>query len=205
MRYLVDIGADLCIFPKSLAPGAKKRVYYTLIAANVSMINIYSCITLSLNLSLRRDFTWRFVVANTTKQTIGAEFWAHFGILPDLKNGCLINSTTGLTTPCKVSLSSIVLGIRVTPVDSSWSNLLAAFPNLTKSEGICLPAEHTTLHHIATTPGSSLCSKARWLASNKLKIAKAEFDKMMQLGITQRSKSPWSPPLHLVPKKSGEW
>lgn len=28
---------------------------------------------------------------------------------------------------------------------------------------------------------------------------------MMLLGITKRSKSPWSSPLHLVPKKSGEW
>ncbi|XP_050340598.1 uncharacterized protein LOC126767018, partial [Bactrocera neohumeralis] len=96
IQFLVDTGADLCTFPKSLAPWPSERINYNLTAANGSTINTYGCITLTLNLGLRRNFTWRFVVADITKPIIGADFLAHFGILPDLKNSCLIDSITGL-------------------------------------------------------------------------------------------------------------
>ena len=35
--------------------------------------------------------------------------------------------------------------------------------------------------------------------------AKSEFNHMLDLGIIRTSKSPWSSPLHMVPKKSGDW
>ena len=38
-----------------------------------------------------------------------------------------------------------------------------------------------------------------------LKVARQEFDHMLQLGIIRPSSSAWSSPLHLVPKKTGDW
>ena len=38
-----------------------------------------------------------------------------------------------------------------------------------------------------------------------LKVARQEFDHMLQLGIVRPSSSAWSSPLHLVPKKTGDW
>jgi hypothetical protein len=63
-RFLVDTGSDLCVFPRKLVPGRQERVNYGLFAANGTTIPTYGWISLSLNLGLRRDFTWRFVVAD---------------------------------------------------------------------------------------------------------------------------------------------
>jgi hypothetical protein len=49
-----------------------------LCAANGSTIHTYEWLSLSLNLGLRRDFTWRFVVANVTHPIIGVDFLSYF-------------------------------------------------------------------------------------------------------------------------------
>ena len=36
-------------------------------------------------------------------------------------------------------------------------------------------------------------------------MAKAEFEKMLKMGIVRRSSSPWASPLHVVPKANGGW
>ncbi len=48
-------------------------------------------------------------------------------------------------------------------------------------------------------------AKARRLDPDKLKIAEAEFRSLEAAGIVRRSNSPWSSPLHMVPKADGSW
>ncbi|XP_076441065.1 uncharacterized protein LOC143280318 [Babylonia areolata] len=50
-----------------------------------------------------------------------------------------------------------------------------------------------------------LHARARRLNPEKLAAAKAEFLKMEEMGIIRRSNSPWSSPLHVVPKSNGQW
>ncbi|MDD9340747.1 MAG: hypothetical protein PV362_14105, partial [Providencia heimbachae] len=64
-----------------------------------------------------------------------------------------------------------------------------------------MEAKHDTQHHIVTTPGPPVAHKPRRLAPEKLKAAKKEFDAMIKLGTARPSKSCWSSPLHMVPKK----
>ncbi|KOC61824.1 hypothetical protein WH47_06162 [Habropoda laboriosa] len=64
---------------------------YELSAANGTPIATYGTKTLTLNLGLRRDFTWRFVVADVSKPIIGADFLAHYGLLVDIRNQRLID------------------------------------------------------------------------------------------------------------------
>ena len=46
----------------------------------------------------------------------------------------------------------------------------------------------------------------RRLAPDKLKIAKAEFNHLLDMGIVRPSDSPWASPLHIAPKTTpGEW
>ena len=55
-------------------------------------------------------------------------------------------------------------------------------------------------HIHITTRGQPVHSKPRRLNPDKLKIAKAEFKHMLDLGIIR----PWSSPRHLVPKKTND-
>ena len=65
--------------------------------------------------------------------------------------------------------------------------------------------KHEVTHHITTT-GPPVHSHAGRLSPERLKIARQEFEHMLDLGIIRPSASSWSSPLHMVPKKtSGDW
>jgi hypothetical protein len=66
------------MFPRKLIPQHREHVNYDLCAANGTTIRTYEWLPLSLNLGLRREFTWRFVVADVTQPLIGADFLSHF-------------------------------------------------------------------------------------------------------------------------------
>ncbi|GBP03188.1 hypothetical protein EVAR_89300_1 [Eumeta japonica] len=61
-------------FPRSAVQQRRTRTTYQLSAANGTTINTYGYVNLELNLSLRRAYPWRFVVADVTKPIIGADF-----------------------------------------------------------------------------------------------------------------------------------
>ena len=64
---------------------------------------------------------------------------------------------------------------------------------------------HDVTHHIETT-GPPVSARPRRLALERLRVAKQEFEHMLQLGIIRPSSSAWSSPLHMVPKKTaGDW
>lgn len=61
--------------------------------------------------------------------------------------------------------------------------------------------KHNTKYYIETT-GQLIHSTPRQLKPDKYKIAKAEFQQMLQLGIIRPSKSAWSSSLHMVQKSN---
>ncbi|XP_065052942.1 uncharacterized protein LOC135682132 [Rhopilema esculentum] len=64
---------------------------------------------------------------------------------------------------------------------------------------------HNVTHHIRTQGPPVFC-RPRRLAPDRLPVAKAEFEHMLQLGIIRPSESRWSSPLHMVPKPTpGDW
>jgi hypothetical protein len=68
--FLVDTGSDLSVYPHLLL-SKRPTTNYELFAANGSVIHTYGWHTISLNIGLRRDFTWRFLVADVTNQSSG--------------------------------------------------------------------------------------------------------------------------------------
>lgn len=205
-KYLVDTGADLSILPKALFNKIKKPENYKLFAANGTPIETFGHITCNINLGLRRDFIWTFLIANVSKPILGADFLSEYGLLVDIKNKQLIDATTNLRTKCNAQL---IRYQRVTSVDikSDFSDLINEFKDLTlpPSFNKCDNLKPSTVKHQIITTGQPVFSRARRLNPEKLKLAKTEFDMMLKAGICQPSKSPWASPLHIVAKKGGQW
>jgi hypothetical protein len=155
-------------------------------------------------LGLRRDFTWRFVVADVTHPLIGVDFLSHFGLLTDCRNnrlldGVKLSASAQAASRLFPSVKTISDG---TPVDS----LLAEFPDLTRPAGVQRDVRHNTLHHIRTIPDPLVTCRPLKLATERLAITKAEFEAMLWDGTDRRSESSWSSSaLHIVPKKGNGW
>ena len=79
------------------------------------------------------------------------------------------------------------------------------FPTVTQTSLTDRPVQHNVSHHITTT-GQPVSARTRRPAPERLHIARQEFEDMLELGVIRPSSSPWSSPLHMVPKKSpGDW
>jgi predicted aspartyl protease len=203
-RFLIDTGSDLCVFPRKLVSGRRERVNYDLFAANGSTIPTYGWISVSLNLGLRRDFTWRFVVADVQTTIIGIDLLSHFGLLVDCRNNRLRDGVTSMSAPAQPARTSVP-SIKVISGSTPANDLLAEFPDLTRPTGAQREIRHNTVHHIRTTPGPPTTCRPRRLPPDRLAIAKTEFDAMLRDGTARRSESSWSSALHLVQKKDNGW
>ena len=82
--------------------------------------------------------------------------------------------------------------------------MLAEFPNLLCPRATEQPCQHDVTHHICTT-GPPVSARPRRLPPDRLRVAKQEFNHMLDLGVIRPSSSCWSSPLHMVPKSSGDW
>ncbi|KAG7307845.1 hypothetical protein JYU34_006448 [Plutella xylostella] len=200
-RFLVDTGSDLCCLPKSYVRGLRAPATYELVAANGSKIQTYGLVQLNLNLGLRRDLKWSFVVADVSGAIIGADLLAHYNLLPDCAKGKLRDGKTGLSIPAVLADGNQPSVKLVSLPDTPYAAILAEFPSITRPPGTTPDVSHSTLHYIKTTEGSPVTSRPRRLAPHKLRAAQKEFEQMVQVGVARPSSSPWSSPLHLVPKK----
>ena len=88
---------------------------------------------------------------------------------------------------------------------SPFDSLLLGYPELLQPKNTLAPVKHNVVHRIETT-GPPTSARTRRLAPDRLKVARAEFEHMLELGIIQPSSSCWSSALHLVPKPTqGDW
>ena len=88
--------------------------------------------------------------------------------------------------------------------DNEFAAILADFPEVSQPCNTEQAVKHNVTHHIKTM-GPPVCAQPRKLAPYCLRVARQEFDHMMHLGIVCPSSSNWSSPLHMVPKRSGDW
>lgn len=202
-NFLIDTGADISVIPHSNVNTKKQPQNYKLFAANGSSINTYGDTILSPTLGLRRTFNWKFIIADVKHPIIGADFLQYYGLIVDIKKKKLVDNTTGLNSSCSVINTDFV---EIKTMDSShiYHDLLRRFPEITNPSTTAVKRKHNVQHVIETT-GQPVASKARRLSPEQLEIAKREFDYMMQLGLCRPSKSNWSSPLHMAPKKNGQW
>ncbi|KAI5747489.1 hypothetical protein M8J77_015164 [Diaphorina citri] len=174
-----------------------------LFAANGSHINTYGQHLLQLNIGLCQTFPFAFTIAEVTSPIIGADFLREYGIMVDIKNVCLTNQRACVSL---VNTATSTISAMEPTVPTVTQNSIREHGVMAGSGGN--PSKTTkgpnVFHHIITT-GPPCFAKPQRLAPDKYHAAKAEFEIMLQQGIVQPSKSPWASPLHMVPKKSGDW
>ncbi|GFW38173.1 transposon Ty3-G Gag-Pol polyprotein [Trichonephila clavipes] len=201
-QFLVDSGADVSILPWTKTKGECQASQYKLYAANGTEIPTYGLKILTLDLGLRRPFQWPFIIAKVKRGIIGADFLQKFQLLIDLHNRKLIDGVTNLSIKGEVATIQENNDLSTVNRASKYFNLLKLYPDLTKPNLVNRVVKHGVKHHILTT-GQPVYSKARQLAPDKLKLAKQEFQFMLDNDIIRPSKSQWASPLHLVNKKDG--
>lgn len=203
-RFLVDTGADVSVFPPS-SRDKNRRTNRYLQAANKTSISTYGERSLTLDLGLRRTYRWIFIIADVSAPILGADFLANFSLLVDVKHRKLIDSETSLWVR-GIGSSVVALSLTFVIPDQStkFGSLLRQYPNLTKPSYHASEVKHNVTHHI-TTRGPPVSARPRRLAPDRFKIARAEFEHMLQLGIIRPSKSSYASPLHMVAKKNGDW
>lgn len=205
-RFLIDTGADISVIPKSYAPHAEDQQDLTLFAANHTKIKTYGTKRIVLDLGLRRQFAWSFVIADVRQPIIGVDFLRYFDLLVDAKNHRVIDSTTRLSSNGKFQENnSVASNLAILVGDSKFDRVLGQFPELINpSQPVSSNRSNEVYHHIETK-GPPVFSKPRRLAPHILKAVKKEFEHLMTLGIIRPSKSPWASALHVVKKSNGEY
>lgn len=201
-NFLIDTGADVSVIPAT-TQDKRHRANLNLYAANGSIIPTYGRKLLQVELGLRRNFRWPFIIAATKKAILGADFLAHHDLLVDLRRQRLVDGSTGLSTPGKVTLDTTpqILAVHA---NNPFHDLLKKYPTLTRTTILPPKVQHSVEHHIETK-GPPIAERPRRLPPDKLRAAKQEFQFMLDQGLCRPSKSPWASPLHLTPKKTGDW
>ncbi|GFU49691.1 transposon Tf2-9 polyprotein [Trichonephila clavipes] len=195
-KFLIDSGSEICVIPPSPTMNKSPQSNF-LFAANNTKIPAYGMVRKELNLGLRRPLIRTFIIAYVSSPIIGADFLKHFNLLIDLKKkvgGC------GNFSFHFLCFSNIVQpSILTVDANISFKNILSEYPDLSNPSLISKSASHGTVHHIITT-GPPVTARPRRLHPKLYDAVKVEFEFLLAQGIIRPSKSPWSSPLHVVPK-----
>ena len=84
-KFLIDSSSVVSVIPRSHFRQRINASTYKLYTANSTIINTYGQRLLTLNLGLRRELRWPFIIADVKTAIIGADFIAHYNLLIDLK------------------------------------------------------------------------------------------------------------------------
>ena len=203
-KWLVDGGALLSIVPPTWQQRLKGPNDIKLKAANGSDIDCYGHLNRTITIG-SQDFNFDFIVANVQCRILGSDFLAKNYLAPNHRDAELINLLDYTTLPAQHAR-----GVKSNPInfvhqiDDPFYMLLDKFPEITTPSFTIKEPAHGVRHHIPTS-GPPVQSRARRLDPEKLAVAKAELDKLVDLGIAYRGKSEWSSPLLVTTKPNGGW
>lgn len=205
LNFLIDTGSVVSVVPYSKFKSLARKSDIELSAANGSIIQTYGTILFKIDLGLRRDYEFPFLIADINTPIIGFNFLEKFGISVDVKNKRLIDSTTSLATKASLKYDSVYSLKPYIKRSDQYTDLLKQFPSITSEPDYTKLARHNTVHHIETKGNLPFC-RPRRLDPIKFKIAKTEFEYLVKIGVCRPSSSASASPLHLVPKKEvNDW
>ena len=104
----------------------------SLSTANGEKIKCYGQASLEIGIpSLRRPFTWTFVIADFPNPLLGLDFLNKFGLIVDCSNKTIYDPTTTQRKSSKISASSLNLVVNKMELPSFVRNVInEKYPNL---------------------------------------------------------------------------
>lgn len=208
-RFLCDTGAHASMVPalpseRARAPGGTAgSLLPRMVNVSGETVRVFGRRRMQLCFSGRR-YDWDFVAADTTFHIIGADFLHAHGLVVDLRNQRLLDASDHKARVCAPASNRTTQPPSDTVASDDFTRVLARFPDLQSPDFSSATVRHGVEHHLPTT-GPPVFARARRLDPAKLAVARREFEEMERLGIVRRSDSPWSSPLHIVPKADGGW
>ena len=196
--FMVDTGSSCSVWPLRLVSNQPKKLCISLHAVNLSTIDTYGQVSLTLDLRLRRCFRWIFIITDLPYPILGVDFRGHFNLLVDVRRQKLVDNFTSLSAPAR-SITNTLFSPKffIASADNQFHSRLSSYIDLVDPIFNSTKVLHSTVHHITTT-GPPVFPHLLRLAPDRFRKAKAEFDHMLQLGLIRPSKRPWASPLHLV-------
>ena len=155
--------------------------------------------------SLRRTFSWTFVIAETVKPLLGYDFLQNYGLLVDCKKRTLKDSVTSSSVNLAISNSTDSLSINNVELPVGIKQIFDMYPSLTSPH---LNPDSTycgIYHRINTGNNQPVHAKTRQLSETKLLSAQEDFRRLQSSGVISPSNSEWSSALHMVQKPDGSF
>jgi len=126
---------------------------------------------------------------------LGMDFWRYFALKPDMGTGvCVFPPVNSMVVPKEspkeeqqVRLNELIVKFR---------------PKLMSKNFGCTTKIR---HHIETGDAQPIKRRYFQFSPKLLEVLYAELDQLLRDGVVQPSKSPWSIPVMLVPKKDGSY
>lgn len=211
VTFLLDTGAAVTIVPPQLLP-RHARIQHDTVPALQSIsgtpIRVHGTLPLVIAIkSIRREFNWTAVVADVEYAVIGADFLRHYRLSVSCHDSTIHDDQTNLRFPLQsvsAALQSPTLNAAAN-LPSDIANILQSFPTVTAPQSTTSTDDsQLSLFHIETV-GNPVAQRPRRLNPDKLAVAKSYFEELLRSGIVENSSSEWASPLHMVPKKSGDW
>lgn len=205
LQFLVDTGAQISAVPPLPHERHRPSDGTSLQAANGSPIPSYGERNLTLDFGLPRKFRWTFVIAKVLRPILGADFLNYFNLLVDVRRRRLVDAVTLCSVSGSAAGPLVSDHTAISPVPKNrYEEIFRQYPELTASCNLSAPSKHAVTHCIETD-GPPVFARPRRLPPDRRAVAEKEFNHMLQLGIIRPSSSTWASPLHMVPKKTGDW
>ena len=176
--FLVDSGADECVFPAGQADLSLPRLV-DLVAANGSNIKTFGKRRIRVAFSGGHSLVHSFWIATVNRPILGADFFRDHKLVIDVANHVLISSS-GAHLPAVPTSRPSVFGLRL-PTRAPFESILEEFPDLL-TQNFHGDVRHKVRHHIPTT-GPPLHARPRCLEGEKMRVAQEEFNSMEKMGI----------------------
>ncbi len=201
LSFLLDSGAEKSLIPLHAVPlSLLSPCDIQLRGVGGEPIPTYGQCTLMVTIrSLRRVIPVDFIVTKSIP-ILGADFLTATSFELRMCSKELRDPLTGLTA----RLDAFQVAKHEVHVVNTTPSFLNEFPS------VCAPVDYSatppcSVKHVIITDGDPVSCKPRVLSPVKYEAVKAEFDKLLELGVIQPSSSPWSSPLHVVKKPDGTW